>query len=67
MSRVRDRVSRSARAVAGSARAAVDDALAIAGVACLAVAAGFASPAGPWLVVGLFLFISAAAGTRGQP
>jgi hypothetical protein len=60
MSRLRDRIGR-------AARNALDDALAIAGVACLAVAAGFLAPAGPWLVVGLFLFVSAAAGKRGQP
>ncbi len=55
----------STRAWSASARAA-DDALAVAGAACLAVASGFVSPAGPWLVAGLFLIASAASGKRGR-
>ena len=59
--------TRAARNVAARLAGAADDALAVAGVACLAVAAGYVSPAGPWLVAGIFLFVSSAAGTRRAP
>ena len=67
MSRLGARLARSARKAASRAAVAADDVLALAGVACLAVAAGFLSPAGPWVVAGLFLFASSAAGKRRAP
>ncbi len=71
MSRIRARLGRSARNAATGVRRLVqrtaDDVLAVAGVACLAVAAGFASPALAWAVVGVFLLASATAGKRRAP
>ena len=67
MSRLGARLARSARKAASRAAVAADDALAVAGVACLAVAAGFLSPALAWAVVGVFLLASATAGKRRAP
>jgi hypothetical protein len=54
------------RRLAGAGRRAAllvsrsaDDILAVAGAACLAVAAGFLAPAGPWVVAGVFLLAAA--------